>query len=565
MRNLTLGDIPFVSIIVPCFNEANFIAMCLDSIISGNYPHDRMEILVIDGMSTDGTRKILSDYARRYPFVRIIDNPRQATPVALNLGILVARGELVAWMSAHNRYAPNYLSLSVAYLREYDADSVGGILITVPRQPTLVGRAIVQALSHPFGVGNSYTKIHVKKPRWLDAVFGGCYRRDVFDRVGLFNEELVRSQDIEFHSRLRRANGRILLVPEIVSYYYAKSDLKSFFQQNWVNGEWAILPFLYSQGMPVAWRHLVPLAAVLAAMGLGGAQVGWHTGAWLLALLAAAYCGLNVGASLQVAARQRDARYVFAMPVVFAALHVGYGLGSFWGVVQVARSRILGLRSLRRDRPHRERSAGMPKSVGKRLLDILVSSAVLVVLSPVFALVAALIKIDSSGPVFYRGTRVGLNGHLFQMYKFRTMVAAAETIGGPHTPSDDPRITRMGRWIRRFNLDELPQFWNVLRGDMSIVGPRPEVPQYVPLFSEDEKAIFSVRPGITDWATLWVRNEGKILEGSADPERTYMERIWPEKHRLQLEYVRKSSVWVDIMIMVQTLKVHLFDRFLSKA
>lgn len=203
--------------------------------------------------------------------------------------------------------------------------------------------------------------------------------------------------------------------------------------------------------------------------------------------------------------------------------------------------------------------------MAKRILDIVVSAGALAVSLPILALVAMLIKLDSPGPVIYKGVRIGLHGRLFKMHKFRTMVVTADQVGGPNTPRDDPRITRVGRWIRRFNLDELPQFWDVLVGNMSIVGPRPEVPQYMALFKEEERAIFSVRPGITDWATLWVRNEGKILEGSLDPERAYMEKIWPEKHRLQLEYVRKHSLWVDIQIMVQTLKVHLVDRFLSRA
>jgi lipopolysaccharide/colanic/teichoic acid biosynthesis glycosyltransferase len=144
------------------------------------------------------------------------------------------------------------------------------------------------------------------------------------------------------------------------------------------------------------------------------------------------------------------------------------------------------------------------------------------------------------------------------------MMVNADKIGGPSTPADDSRITRIGRWIRRFNFDELPQFLNVLKGEMSIVGPRPEVPQYVERFTEQEKLILTVRPGITDWATVWIRDEGQILAGSHDPEKTYMEKIWPEKHRLALQYVESHSLWVDFEIMLKTLQV-LFDRFKSQA
>lgn len=201
----------------------------------------------------------------------------------------------------------------------------------------------------------------------------------------------------------------------------------------------------------------------------------------------------------------------------------------------------------------------------KRLADIVLSLLGLVIFSPLLIIIGVLIKKEDGGPVFYRGIRIGRYGRPFRIFKVRTMGLDADKIGGPSTRADDPRITKIGRFIRRFNLDELPQFINVLKGEMSIVGPRPEVPQYVALFSEEEKAILNVRPGITDWATLWIRDEGKILAGSEDPERTYMEKIWPEKHRLALEYVKNRSVWVDLEIMLKTLKVHLFDRFRSRA
>lgn len=197
----------------------------------------------------------------------------------------------------------------------------------------------------------------------------------------------------------------------------------------------------------------------------------------------------------------------------------------------------------------------------KRLFDIKFSLAGLIAFAPVLLLAALWIKLDSPGPVFYRGVRIGRFGKPFRIFKFRTMVANADRKGGPSTAADDPRITKAGKFVRKYNLDELPQFINVLKGDMSIVGPRPEVPQYVAIFNSEEKSILDVRPGITDWATIWIRDEGKILEGSDDPEKAYLERIWPEKHRLELEYVRHHSLWTDFKIMVLTLKTHLIDRF----
>ena len=182
----------------------------------------------------------------------------------------------------------------------------------------------------------------------------------------------------------------------------------------------------------------------------------------------------------------------------------------------------------------------------------MVATIALVIVAPLLALAAVMVKLSSRGPVYYRGTRVGLNGKLFPMLKFRTMVVDAESLGGSATAADDPRITRFGKFLRRYKLDELPQFFNVLLGDMSLVGPRPEVQKYVNLYSPEEKAILTVRPGITDWASIWNSNEAAVLEGSRDPERTYEELIRPTKLALQLLYVRDHSFFVDLKIMFHT-------------
>ena len=176
----------------------------------------------------------------------------------------------------------------------------------------------------------------------------------------------------------------------------------------------------------------------------------------------------------------------------------------------------------------------------------------LIIISPVLIFLGLLIKGEDGGPMFYRGVRVGRYGKLFKIFKFRTMVVGAEKLGGPSTANDDPRITRAGRLIRKYKLDEVPQLINVFKGEMSLVGPRPEVQHYVDMFTEKERAILTVRPGITDWASLWNPDEGRILSGSPDPERTYMEEIRPTKLRLQLKYVRERSFFVDLDIILKT-------------
>ncbi|MEW6620277.1 MAG: sugar transferase [bacterium] len=189
----------------------------------------------------------------------------------------------------------------------------------------------------------------------------------------------------------------------------------------------------------------------------------------------------------------------------------------------------------------------------KRLFDIVFSLIGLIFLFPCFGIISFLIKKEDRGPVFYRGLRVGICGIPFRIFKFRTMVINADKIGGLSTADDDPRITKIGKRLRKYKLDELPQLINVLKGDISFVGPRPEVQHYVNMFTEEEKAILSIRPGITDWACLWNSDEGAILSGSPDPEKTYMEKIRPTKLKLQLKYVKEQSLWTDLKIIYLTI------------
>lgn len=189
----------------------------------------------------------------------------------------------------------------------------------------------------------------------------------------------------------------------------------------------------------------------------------------------------------------------------------------------------------------------------KRIFDVIFSLFGLTVLFPALLILAIIIKKEDGGPVFYRGVRVGRNGKLFKIFKFRTMVVNAEKIGGSSTADGDPRITKIGKFIRKHKLDELPQLINVLKGEMSFVGPRPEVQHYVNMYTDEEKIILSVKPGITDWASLWNSDEGAILAGSPDPEKTYLEKIRPEKIRLQLQYVKNHSLGVDVKIILQTI------------
>jgi lipopolysaccharide/colanic/teichoic acid biosynthesis glycosyltransferase len=188
----------------------------------------------------------------------------------------------------------------------------------------------------------------------------------------------------------------------------------------------------------------------------------------------------------------------------------------------------------------------------KRAFDLAVALVALAILGPALLVLAALIKLHDGGPVFYRGARVGLHGRSFRIFKFRTMVVNAERVGGPSTSDDDPRVTRIGRVLRRHKLDELPQLLNVVAGEMSLVGPRPEVEQEVRLYTEEERRLLTVRPGITDYASIRFRNEGEILKGAPDPHEAYRRLIRPEKMRLALRYVNEQSLGTDLKILART-------------
>jgi glycosyltransferase involved in cell wall biosynthesis len=309
--------IPFISIIIPCRNEEKFIGKCLNSIIFQDYPKEKTEVLVVDGMSEDGTRAIVKNYSGKYPFIKLLDNPDKFTSFALNIGIKNSGGEIIARMDAHAGYEKDYISKCVKYLKEYGADNIGGIMKTLPRKKTIIAKAIAVCLSHPFGAGGSQFRMGTNEPKWVDTVFNGCYKKEVFEKIGLFNENLIRTQDMEFNLRLKKAGGKILMHPAIVSYYYPKDNLKDFFLHNFKDGIWAILPLKFVK-IPLRLRHYIPLVFVLTL----------PLNIWLYILVSLFF-------SFKIAVKEKDLRYFFAMPIVFFCRHIGYGFGSLFGLFEL--------------------------------------------------------------------------------------------------------------------------------------------------------------------------------------------------------------------------------------
>lgn len=325
----TVSD--FVSVVVPCRNEVSAIAQCLDSIIANDYPKNDLEVLIVDGMSEDGTRAVVEGYLAQHPFLRLLDNPKRVTPSALNIGIRCAKGQIIVRMDAHNRYPVGYISGLVGWLQKSGADNVGGVWITVPANDTPWARAIAAGLSHPFGVGNAHYRIGASAPRWVDTVPFGCYRRGVFDRIGLFDETLFRNQDDELNLRLIRHGGRILLVPEIFSYYTARDTLRKVWRMYYQYGYFK--PWVVKKvGRVMTVRQMIPALFVL---GLLGSAVLALWGIWAPCyLLVATYLTADAIASASTLLRQ-GVRTGLALGVVFPVLHIGYGIGFLKGLVDL--------------------------------------------------------------------------------------------------------------------------------------------------------------------------------------------------------------------------------------
>lgn len=324
--------------VVPCRNEEGFIAQCLDAIVANDYPKDRLEVFVIDGLSHDKTKEIALGYVSRYPFVRVFDNPKKILAAAWNMGIKNGKGSVIMSLNAHAIISRDYISKCVYYLHEYQADYVGGVINSKPRAGGLINEAVTLALSHKFGVGNSYFRIGIDRPMWADTAAFGGYRREVFEKVGFFNEELARSQDMEFHLRLKKAGIKILLAPDMVSLYYIRSGLKDLWRDNFVNGFWTLYPLAYAS-IAVSWRHLVPLCFVVGLIGSLLLSIIWPLFAYFALIILCSYSILNLYFSFCIFVQRKNFRYFCIMPWVFFILHFQYGLGSCCGGIKASLSK----------------------------------------------------------------------------------------------------------------------------------------------------------------------------------------------------------------------------------
>ena len=323
--NASENEFPQVSIIVPVYNEERYIQGCLTAITEQTYPTEHLEVLVIDGMSQDASRKLVRKILQQHPFVRLLQNPKKITSEAVNIGIRASSGEIIIIVSGHAIISNDYVAKCVDYLMRENSN-IGGVGPTLEHVGMgLFGNLVARALSSRFGVGNAYFRFSTK-PRFVDTIAYGAYRRAVFDKVGLWDIDLVRNHDIEFNHRVKANGWRLLLAPDLGCKYYTRNSLKAFLSQNYGNGFWNVLT-LIQQPQSLGLRHFVPLVFVLMLI-FSAISTVFFPGAWpLLAIIGIPYMALAIMTAAIKAIIHRQFSLLL-LSFVFPLLHISYGIGS---------------------------------------------------------------------------------------------------------------------------------------------------------------------------------------------------------------------------------------------
>ncbi len=331
--------LPFVSIIMPVRNEADFIERAVQSALENDYPYEKMEVLVVDGMSDDGTRSIVKKLSEADGRVKLLDNPQRIVPTAMNVGLIESNGDLFIRIDGHTKVPADFIRKSVQCLREHpDAWVVGGYIETIAEN--YVGQAIASAMKSPIGVGNARFRLGDYEG-WVDTLAFGTHHKWIIDKIGYFDEELVRNQDDEFNLRIIIAGGKIWMSNSIHITYFSRASFGKLWRQYFQYGFWRIRT-LQKHKRPATFRQLVPLLFVLSILllAIGGF---WLRAFWVILLIEMVlyFMGLLLGA-LDVG-RKSGWQYAPLAPAVFAILHFAYGLGSLWGVIRFSILRGQGL------------------------------------------------------------------------------------------------------------------------------------------------------------------------------------------------------------------------------
>jgi glycosyltransferase involved in cell wall biosynthesis len=323
----------YISIIIPSRNEENFISNTLKSVINGNYPLEDMEILIVDGRSNDKTREIVKDFEKRYKQIKLIDNPEQTVPYAMNYGIKESKGDIIVRLDAHSVYPSNYISKLVYWLEKLDADNVGGVWDTMPANDSVEAKAIAYSTSHSFGIGNAQYRISKKdEPYQVDTVPFGCYKRKVFDKIGLFDTDLTRNQDDELNARLIQNGGKIYLIPDLKIKYFARENFEKMFKMFYQYGYFKPLVNLKLKKPATLRQFIPPLFVLFLIMGSIASiikpivTIGFLMGLFI-------YFTVNALVSYKISKQKNNRKLFFYLVKCFFLIHLSYGLGYLKGII----------------------------------------------------------------------------------------------------------------------------------------------------------------------------------------------------------------------------------------
>jgi len=330
---------PSLTIIIPCYNEEEHIEKCLDSLLQCTFNRDQWEILVIDGMSNDRTREIVAQYAIEHPYVRLVDNPERIKPVALNKGIRESRGDYIMRIDAHSTYAPGYVDDLMDVASTHEVQNVGGIQVAIDESRGLWGTAIATAMSHPLAMGDAVHRMQfLKEPRVVDTVFCGCYPRQVFNDIGLFNEKLLRTQDREFNERLRASGGRILLIPSVHAYYKPRTNIGRHIRWIYDGARWLFFAGRHTDVPMIKPRNLVPMAFLAYLLVVAGVwvvtDIPLNSLGVTILLPLLFYLAVLAVAGIVSALQRSQPSLVIMLPIVVIVTHLAYGIGSIVGLVR---------------------------------------------------------------------------------------------------------------------------------------------------------------------------------------------------------------------------------------
>jgi glycosyltransferase involved in cell wall biosynthesis len=323
---------PSISVIVPCRNEERYIAACLDSLLPSSSADGQLEILVVDGMSRDKTREIVAEYGKKEPLVRLVDNPAGTIPAAMNIGVRNARGQVILKIDAHSNYPRDYISNCVESLTRFEADNAGGIVRILPANESLTAKSIAVALAHRFASGNAYVKVGAKGPCWADSAAFGCWRKEVLEKIGGWNEKLGGSSDMDLNARLKEAGGRILLNPDIQISYYADANFRSYWKHNFADGVWATYVLKF-RSRAWAWRHWVPMAFLLSLLISAGLVLISRIFGLVFMGILGCYVLVNLAAMIQISFQEKSIKYLLLLPLAFGIRHFAHGVGALYGAI----------------------------------------------------------------------------------------------------------------------------------------------------------------------------------------------------------------------------------------